>query len=84
MSRPFRTPKGASIRTQIMPATVGANSHGMISRPRRKFRIRTLILVWSRSASPSPITRCITTLPTVKRVVCQRTCQKSAVWSNAV
>ena len=74
--KPFTTPKGESIRTQIIPATVGARSQGMISSPRRKFRICALILVWSKSASPIPMTRCITTLPTVKRMVCQRTCQK--------
>ena len=39
---PLTTPNGASISTQIMPATVGASSQGTISSPRaseRKWRL---------------------------------------------
>ena len=45
-SSPLMTPKGASISTQIMPATVGASSHGTISSPRaseRKAALRRMV-----------------------------------------
>ena len=54
-SRPFTTPNGASISTQIMPATVGASSHGMISSAAHEVPDPALILACSRSARPSPM-----------------------------
>ena len=79
---PLMMPKGASISTQIMPATVGASSQGTISSPRaieRKVALRR----WLRSnASARPITRCSATLKKVKITVCRSDFQNSGSLSR--